>query len=43
MDKGTYTYNPRPDFMIEKGTILILLGTSDDVLKFRENLLKTIT
>lgn len=35
---GTYTYNPGPDFVIEKGTILILLGTSDDVNKLREKL-----
>jgi voltage-gated potassium channel len=40
-ERGVYTYNPRPDAVIEKGTILIVLGTSDDVFKFRENLRKT--
>lgn len=35
-EKGTYTYNPGPNFVIEKGTILILLGTVDDVHKLNE-------
>jgi voltage-gated potassium channel len=33
-----YIYNPGPDYPIGKGTILILLGTSDDVRKLREKL-----
>jgi len=33
-----YIYNPGPDTVIEKGTILILLGTTDEVIKFRQAL-----
>lgn len=36
--KGRYIYNPGPDFQIETGTTLILLGTSDDVYTFKKRL-----
>lgn len=31
----TYTYNPGPDFLIEEGTVLIVLGSTADVIKIR--------
>jgi voltage-gated potassium channel len=33
---GAYTYNPGPNFTVEKGTILIVLGSTDDVIKLRQ-------
>jgi voltage-gated potassium channel len=36
--RGTYTYNPGPDFELSEGNVLILLGTSDDVFKLRETI-----
>ena len=33
--KGTNDYNPGPDHIIQEGTTLILLGTSDDVITLR--------
>jgi voltage-gated potassium channel len=35
-ETGEYTYNPGPDFIVGRGTVLIVLGTMDDVIKLRE-------
>jgi voltage-gated potassium channel len=35
---GRYHYNPRPDFVLEEGTTLIVLGETDDVVKLRKQL-----
>ncbi len=32
-----YVYNPGPDFVVEKGTVLIVLGSTDDVVKLRKS------
>ncbi len=32
---GKYDYNPGPNFVIEDGTVLIVLGSTDDVIKLR--------
>jgi len=32
---GAYTYNPGPNFVVEKGTVLIVLGSTADVIKLR--------
>lgn len=34
-DTGEYTYNPGPNFSVEKGTTLVVLGSTDDVIKLR--------
>jgi len=33
---GQYTYNPGPDFPVTKDTVLVVLGSTDDVIKLRE-------
>jgi voltage-gated potassium channel len=33
---GEYVYNPGPEFVVDKGTVLIVLGSTDDVIKIRD-------
>ncbi len=35
-ESGEYTYNPGPNFPISRGTVLIVLGSTSDVIKLRE-------
>lgn len=35
---GEYVYNPKPDFSLAEGTVLIILGTVDEVAKLRKAL-----
>lgn len=38
VEKDTYAYNPGPDHVIDKGEILIVLGTTEDVNKLRDKM-----
>lgn len=33
---GTFRYNPGPDTLLEKGTILVVLGRTDELIRLRE-------
>jgi voltage-gated potassium channel len=33
---GEYTHNPRPEFLLEQGTVLIVMGTVDEMHKLRK-------
>lgn len=38
--KENYVYNPGPGFVIEKGAVIIVLGTVDDVIRLRSDIIE---